>query len=154
VTPSTVSIRPVKAADHDQWRPLWDGYNAFYGREGATALDESITRQTWARFFIKADPIKAFVAELDQQVVGLVHVVYHASTTRLRDVCYLQDLFTLSSARGLGVGRALIEHVCTHARAMSCSRVYWSTFEDNARARRLYDQVTRYQGAIVYAKEL
>jgi GNAT superfamily N-acetyltransferase len=154
VSPSSVTIRPVTAADHDQWRPLWDGYNAFYGREGPTALDEAITRQTWALFFIEASPIKAFVAELDQQVVGLVHIVYHVSTTRLRDVCYLQDLFTLTSARGQGVGHALIARVYAEARAKDCSRVYWSTFEDNARARRLYDQVTRYQGAIVYSKEL
>jgi GNAT superfamily N-acetyltransferase len=154
VTPRSLIVRPVTPEDHDQWRPLWDGYNAFYGREGATALDEAITRQTWARFFVNDDPIKAFVAEMDHRVVGLVHIVYHASTTRLRDVCYLQDLFTLSSVRGQGVGRALIEQVFAQAQTQACSRVYWTTFENNTTARRLYDQVTRYQGAIVYAQEL
>ena len=24
--------------DYDQWLSLWDGYNAFYGRAGETAL--------------------------------------------------------------------------------------------------------------------
>ena len=27
-----------------QWLPLWDGYNAFYGRSGPTALPPEITR--------------------------------------------------------------------------------------------------------------
>ena len=151
---STVLVRPIALGDHGQWRPLWDGYNAFYGREGKTALDEAVTRQTWERFFIATDPVKAFVAVMDEHVVGLVHTVYHPSTTRLRDVCYLQDLFTSASVRGKGVGRALIERVYDEARAMGCSRVYWTTFEDNQTARHLYDRVTHYNGAIVYTKEL
>ena len=32
-----VSVRPATAEDYAAWRPLWDGYNAFYGRFGATA---------------------------------------------------------------------------------------------------------------------
>lgn len=154
MTSNAVTVRPVRRDDHDQWRPLWDGYNAFYGREGDTALDETITRQTWDRFFVESDPVKAMVAELDQQLVGLVHIVYHPSTSRLRDVCYLQDLFTLPSARGRGVGRALIESVCAEATRAGCSRVYWTTFEDNQTARRLYDQVTTYNGAIMYVREM
>ncbi len=46
---SNLSIRPVAQADYDSWAVLWDGYNAFYGRSGATALDPEITRTTWAR---------------------------------------------------------------------------------------------------------
>ncbi|HYL00721.1 MAG TPA: hypothetical protein VEU78_05970 [Steroidobacteraceae bacterium] len=34
-------IRPVAAADFAQWLPLWDGYHAFYGREGPSALARS-----------------------------------------------------------------------------------------------------------------
>ena len=35
-----IVVRPVAQADFDRWKPLWDGYNAFYGREGPTALPE------------------------------------------------------------------------------------------------------------------
>ena len=154
MSPSGILVRPVELGDHGQWRPLWDGYNAFYGRTGDTVLDEAITGQTWDRFFLASGPVKAFVAVLDRQVVGLAHTVCHPSTTRLRDVCYLQDLFTSTSARGQGVGRALIERVYAEAQAVGCSRVYWTTFEDNQTARRLYDRVTHYNGAIMYAKAL
>jgi hypothetical protein len=31
-------IREVIKDDFPEWKPLWDGYNAFYGRSGETAL--------------------------------------------------------------------------------------------------------------------
>jgi hypothetical protein len=31
---SELSVRFVTRHDYDQWLPLWDGYNAFYGRSG------------------------------------------------------------------------------------------------------------------------
>ena len=39
-----LTIRSVTRQDYDQWLPLWDGYNAFYGRSGPTALAPEITR--------------------------------------------------------------------------------------------------------------
>ena len=33
-----VLVRAVVPGDYEQWLPLWDGYNAFYGRSGPTAL--------------------------------------------------------------------------------------------------------------------
>ena len=152
-TTSPVFVRSIVRTDLVQWRLLWTGYNAFYGRAGDTALDDAITHQTWERFFVDADPVKGLVAVLDQQVVGLAHVVYHPSTTRLRDVCYLQDLYTLPGARGKGVARALIERVYAQADDAGCSRVYWTTFESNATARHLYDRIATYNGAIVYVRE-
>jgi GNAT superfamily N-acetyltransferase len=73
----------------------------------------------------------------------------HPSTSAL-DVCYLQDLFTAPEARGKGVARALIAAVTEWARAEGCSRVYWSTQETNATARRLYDRVALNRGFILY----
>ena len=29
-----LTIRFVTRQDHQQWLPLWEGYNAFYGRSG------------------------------------------------------------------------------------------------------------------------
>jgi hypothetical protein len=49
-----LSVRFVVRADYEQWLPLWDGYNAFYGRSGTTALSPEITRMTWTRFFAGA----------------------------------------------------------------------------------------------------
>ena len=37
-----LTIRFVTRQDYAQWLPLWDGYNAFYGRSGPTALAPEI----------------------------------------------------------------------------------------------------------------
>ena len=58
-----LTVRFVQQGDFDRWLPLWDGYNAFYGRSGPTALDPAITRMTWARFFDAYEPVHALVAE-------------------------------------------------------------------------------------------
>lgn len=147
-------VRPLRREDHAAWRPLWDGYNAFYGRSGPTALDERITAQTWDRFFDEREAVHAFVAELEGRVVGLVHYLFHRSTSRLADVCYLQDLFTDETCRGRGVGRALIQAVYDVAEQRGSSRVYWTTHTTNAAGRALYDKMTEYRGVIVYAHEL
>jgi GNAT superfamily N-acetyltransferase len=136
------------------WLPLWNGYNAFYGRSGATALDERITIQTWDWFFDAGSRVLAFVAEIDGRVVGVVHCVFHRSTSRLRDVCYLQDLFTDEAHRGMGVGRALIEQVADVARQAGSSRVYWTTQATNSAGRALYDKLAENRGFIVYSREL
>src|SRR5579862_4769161 len=46
-----IAIRPVRNDDFPAWLKLWDGYNAFYGRSGETALSSEVTRMTWSRFF-------------------------------------------------------------------------------------------------------
>ncbi|WP_140634691.1 GNAT family N-acetyltransferase [Methylibium rhizosphaerae] len=152
ITPHTT--RPLELQDYAVWRTLWDGYNAFYGRHGETALAEEVTQTTWRRFFDPAEPVFALVAEHEGTVVGLAHYLFHRSMTRVEPVCYLSDLFTLTSLRGQGVGRALIEAVCAAARDAGASRVYWQTHETNAAGRALYDKVARHHGFIVYSREL
>ena len=150
----SIHVRALERHDQAQWRPLWGGYNAFYGRHAASALAEEITATTWARFFDPAEPVHALVAEQDGRLVGLCHYLFHRNTTRLQPVCYLNDLFTAEPARGQGVGRALIEATYDAARAAGSARVYWSTQADNRAGRALYDQVARHQGFIIYSHEL
>ena len=149
-----MTVRPVARADHDAWLPLWDGYNTFYGRFGPTALPAEITARTWARFFDAYEPVHALVAESEGRLVGLVHYLFHRSTTLIEPTCYLQDLFADERTRGRGVGRALIEAVYERAKIAGCTRVYWLTHETNATARKLYDRLAENTGFIVYRKQL
>jgi GNAT superfamily N-acetyltransferase len=149
-----LTVREIRRADFDAWLPLWDGYNSFYGRSGPTALDPAITAVTWDRFFDSAEPVYALVAERDGVLIGLVHYLFHRTTTMIAPTCYLNDLFTDADARGAGVGKALIEAVYARARAAGSSRVYWSTHETNATAQRLYDHVAEKSGFIIYRQDV
>jgi GNAT superfamily N-acetyltransferase len=150
----TPIIRFAIPADFPRWLPLWQGYNAFYGRSGATALPDHITQATWTRFFDAYEPVHAMVAEHDGRLVGLVHYLFHRSTISIAPTCYLQDLFTDQTTRGKGVGRALINAVYEQAKLAGLTRVYWLTHETNSTAMKLYDQVAERSGFVVYRKNV
>jgi GNAT superfamily N-acetyltransferase len=152
--PSDLIVRPVTRQDYDQWLPLWEGYNAFYGRSGPTALDADITRTTWGRFFDAYEPVHGLVADGGGRLLGLTHYLFHRSTTAIEPSCYLQDLFTSEAARGKGVGAALINGVYERAGLAGSSRVYWQTHETNHTAMRLYDKIAERSGFIVYRQML
>jgi GNAT superfamily N-acetyltransferase len=150
-----IQVRPLQPTDRAAWAPLWDGYNAFYGRAGETALPAPITEMTWARFFDAYEPLHALVAaDENGRLLGLVHYLFHRSTTRIEPTCYLQDLFTTPESRGRGVGRALIEGVYAAVRQAGGRRVYWQTHTTNATARALYDKLARHDGFLIYGHDV
>lgn len=140
-------IRPLEASDHAAWRRLWTDYLVFY----ETSVSERVYAETWKRLFDPGEfEPKGFIALLDGQAVGLVHYIFHRSCWSIEGNCYLQDLFTTGSARGKGVGAALIEAVRAAAGERGVTNVYWMTRETNATARKLYDRVARRTGFIEY----
>ena len=147
-------VRDIQPKDFDRWLPLWHGYNVFYERVGPTALPHDVTQTTWSRFFDPNEPVFAAVAENGGELIGLVHYLFHRSTNRMKDVCYLQDLFTAEGLRRLGIGRQLIRAVYEAARDAGCNRVYWHTQSTNEAGRALYDKLAQHQGFIVYSHEL
>ncbi len=152
--PANSTVRAVARHDFDQWLPLWEGYNRFYGRSGATALPDDITQMTWARFFDAAEPVHGLVAEMEGRLCGLAHYLFHRNTITIEPSCYMQDLFTAEAARGKGIGRALIGEVYQRAKMAGSSRVYWHTHETNLTAMKLYDVVAERSGFIVYSKQV
>ncbi|WP_339691301.1 GNAT family N-acetyltransferase [Celeribacter baekdonensis] len=144
-----LTIRPLTPEDRTPWAALWHDYLSFY----ETTLPQEIYDATFARL---VDPQAvergALVAELDGQLIGLVHYIFHAHNWRVEDVCYLQDLFVCEAARGTGAGRALIEGVYALADAHGTPNVYWMTQDFNATARQLYDRIATLTPFIKYSR--
>ena len=145
----TVNVRPLQRDDEAQWRRLWHAYLAFY----ETELPEEIYALQFKRL-LSDNPhdFHGLVAEIDGDLVGLTHFVYHQHGWRADDVCYLQDLYADPSVRGKGVGRALIEAVYAAADATGAPSVYWLTQDFNKAARRLYDRIGVKTPFIKYAR--
>lgn len=141
-----IEIRPVGADERAAWEPLWQGYLTFY----KTSVPPETTDATWARFHDPAEPMFLLGAYVDGTLTGIVQYLLHRSTWTVGNYCYLQDLFVKDTARGLGLGRALIEAVYADAKARGASRVHWLTHETNAQARLLYDRIAERPGFIQY----
>ena len=145
---SNVVIRPIGLDERAAWEPLWKGYQTFY----KTVISDQTTAVTWARLHDPAEPMFILGAYVDGKLTGIVHYLFHRSTWTIGNYCYLQDLFVVEQARGLGLGRALIEAVYEAARNVGASRVYWLTQESNKTARALYDKLAERSGFIQYRK--
>ncbi|NLR98625.1 GNAT family N-acetyltransferase [Rhizobium sp. P38BS-XIX] len=142
----TVTIRDARPEDEARWRALWDGYLAFY----RVTIAPEITDATWRRVFDPASAIFMRVAEVDGEVKGFTLCITHEGTWTLAPDCYLEDLFVDESARGHGVGRALLDDLVALCKTNGWTRLYWHTEEGNATARKLYDTYVESDGHIRY----
>ena len=141
------SIRRLDKSEFSSWKDLWDQYLVFY----ETALPEEHSRTLFERITDQEDRVEALVAEIDGDLVGLVHFLPHDDTWDRRKICYLQDLFVNPSQRGHGIGESLIASVRSYAGQQGWSGVYWQTADDNTQARILYDKIAgSASGFIVY----
>ena len=133
-----MKIRPLAIADYDEWRALWISYLEFY----ETSLTAEVIDENFRRF-IDNDQTRqnALVAESTDELVGLVHYIFHLDTWAIQEICYLQDLFVIPRNRGKKIGQLLIEGVYKRADKYGAPSVYWLTQEFNVPARKLYDRM-------------
>ena len=146
----TFAIRDLVQGDRAEWLDLWSCYLAFYQVD----LDPAVTDHTWARLLDPASALKARVAAGSAGLLAFAIHLHHPSTWVPGEDCYLEDLFVDDEARGMGIGRALIEDLQTLARSRGWHRLYWHTGRDNARARALYDSIVPSDGHIRYRLKL
>lgn len=77
------------------------------------------------------------VAELDREVVGGLHIMRGGRRATAHAAEF--GIYLAPTARGLGLGRALIETAEIWAAESGVTRVHLGTFSTNGRARALYE---------------
>ena len=137
-----VSVRALQPSDYAAWLPLWRGYVAFYD----SSVSDAQTALTWQRLLDPAFNLNALVVQLNGEMVGFTHYLFHPATWSQGNCCYLEDLFVSPAMRGSGAGRALIDGVKQAAQAQGAAKLYWLTQTHNATARKLYDAVAKDTG--------
>ena len=146
----TTRIISLSDISFEQWLPLWQGYLTFY----QSTLSDNQTKLSWERITNpKQTDMFGFAIQMDDQVVGFVHLISHMSMWTSLPYCYLQDLYVKDSYRNQGLARQLIEHsyaICKE----KFDRVYWLTHESNQTAQLLYDRIATQTGFIQYKKML
>ena len=146
----SVSVRNLDKTDHVRWKELWTDYLNFY----KTTVSDQVYKTSFQRL-ISNDlrEYQGIVAELNGEIVGFSHYLFHRNLWSTQDTCYLSDLYVLPEMRGKGIARRLIQKVGQHAKDCDVKGVYWNTQETNYKARILYDQVAKKAPFIVYEIE-
>jgi ribosomal protein S18 acetylase RimI-like enzyme len=88
------------------------------------------------------DPDTEFLlaaADGNQPATGVCQLRYRLSVWTGADDCWLEDLYVDESARGTGLGRALVNAAFERARARGCRRIELDVNESNADAIAFYE---------------
>ncbi|WP_156254436.1 GNAT family N-acetyltransferase [Sandarakinorhabdus oryzae] len=93
------------------------------------------THDDLARALFGERPVaECVLAELDGEPVGLALFFTNFSTWTGKPGLYLEDLFVMPSARGAGLGKALLVHLAGIAVARGYGRFEWSVLDWNTPA--------------------
>lgn len=81
--------------------------------------------------------IHAFVAEIDDKVVGMALYYVTFSTWKGQNL-YLEDFYVKERYRSCGIGQRLLDEFIKKAKAMNCKMVKWQVLDWNENAIKLY----------------
>lgn len=141
------TIAPPAPEDEADWRRHWAQYLTRY-TVNVTPLTTDII---WARMLDPTSAMRGLIArDADGRGIGFCHLILHDNTWSLHPFCYLEDMFIAPEHRRRGIGRAMLDRIVELAHANRWARVYWTTWENNAGARALYDQVTGGADSLVH----
>lgn len=130
-------IRRAAAEDFDAVASLL----AELGRPALTPDTREEARKVYLRHVARPDT-DSLVAELDGRVVGFMSLEYRERLNRTRPQAWIPDLIVTESARGLGIGKALLLRGFELARQRGC----WSVTLDSGYSRAVAHEVYRAVG--------
>ena len=84
---------------------------------------------------------ECLIARLGNEDVGFALYFHNYSTFLAKPGIYLEDLYVRPSARGQGVGKALLQQLARTAVERGCGRLEWSVLNWNTPAIGFYEQL-------------
>ena len=129
-------VRAARQEDLEALAPLFEAYRQFYEQPA----DLAKSRNFLADRLANGDSV-ILLAEENGSILGFTQLYPLFSSTACRPLWLLNDLFTVESARGKGVGRALMEAAREHAIATGATGIELATAHTNLPAQRLYESL-------------
>lgn len=127
----TLSIRPATPADLPLIAELIRELADYEKLAHEVRFDEAVLA---AKLFGARPYAEVVIGELSGIPQGFALFFHNFSTFEGRPGIYLEDLFVRPSARGSGLGKALLSHLAALAVERDCARLEWSVLDWNAPA--------------------
>ena len=135
--PSGINIRTIQPSDNGQLAIIIRNTLAEFGanRPGTVYFDSST--DTLSELFLVPNSVY-FVAESEGRILGGGGIF---PTEGLPEVtCELVKMYLLPEARGIGLGRTLIEHCLQTAREIGYKEIYLETLTELHLALKIYEK--------------
>ncbi|HHJ18377.1 MAG TPA: GNAT family N-acetyltransferase [Gammaproteobacteria bacterium] len=132
-------IESVSESNLEDVLPLIRMYQEFYKIEG---IDDERNRVFFSQFNENGDEGCLFLYRNKAgEAVAFATVYFTYVSSIPAKVGVMNDLYTIQSHRGKGIGRKLINHCFQFAISKGAARLQWLTAEDNIQAQKLYDSL-------------
>lgn len=132
---NALTIVPATLEHLETLVPLFDAYRVFYGYPSDEAAARSYLRERIAR----AQSVLFLALDADGSGLGFTQLYPTFSSTQLKNIWILNDLFVTPEARQGGVARALMEQARQLAIRTNAAELMLSTAVDNVKAQALYE---------------
>ena len=132
-----IIVRSFAREDYAQWQTLWHAYLAFAG----TTLPAAVSEHTWQRLLEHTAMHGLGAYDPAGSMLGFAHIILHPNTWNIGECAYLEDLFVVPEARGLGAGKALLRALAKRCVAQGLARLEWSVLDWNAPSIAFYDSL-------------
>ncbi len=129
-------IEPITSDQLELLLPMIAEYQRFYEVE---EIDEERNREFFARFIAPSENGMLLGAWREDDLLGYACLYWHFTSLVPAETVLMNDLFVAETARGQGIGRALINASADVAKQRGAHHLEWATAPDNATAQRLYD---------------
>ncbi len=116
--------------------PLFDAYRVLYGQESDFEAARAFLLE---RFLLRESVV--FLVYSGEAAVGFTQLFPLFSSTALKRVWLLNDLYVAPELRGQRVGELLIERALEHARLSGAARVELATAHTNLSGQKLYERM-------------
>jgi GNAT superfamily N-acetyltransferase len=134
----TVTIRPATPADAAL---IYDFVRGLAEYEKLLHEVEASEADLAGHLFCENPKLFCDIAEADGKPVGFAIWFYNYSTFRGRHGIYLEDLFVVPEARGLGAGKALLRRLAQRCEEQGLARLEWAVLDWNAPSIAFYDSL-------------
>ena len=128
-------VRQATIADLDQPSALFDGFRQFYKQ----APDLAGARRFLSDRIQREDSVIFLALSEEHEALGFAQLYPSFTSTGMKRIFILNDLYVAPAGRRKGVGQALLSAAADHGRAAGAARLGLSTAIDNHTAQSVYE---------------
>lgn len=128
-----MTIRTANINDLEKLTVIFEKYRAFYGKEANYEAAKSFLKEKFEK-----DESVVYIAEENSEIVGFTQLYPLFSSTRLKRLWLLNDLYVEQEHRKKGISVALIEKAQQLCRDTDACQLSLETSKTNAVGNQLY----------------